>query len=819
MDTNERYNYPAEEEEEDNILSNIDFKKLLSDIIRFWWMFVITVALVFVGLKIFHTYKTRIYQAQATVIVDNSSKASWRRSILEGVDLGQSMSNFDNQLAILGSRTLVSRVVEQMGVYITYYHVGRIRDTEQFNTKALTVVMDSAHVQPLNTRINIIPKDENTFTISVKSERIATYLYSTRTESSTVSDIEFEDTFKYGEPIITPWCAFTVVCEKPLKDKFYIIFNNPEALVASYMGNLSLSSDSKSESTVVTLITSGPNKVKNEVFLNTLINTYVDDNLRQKTEMSANTVRFINDQLMLLSDSLDYVSGQLSNFRSRNKIQDDLTKKGDKLFDEVKTYEKELKQLTLENAYYNYLETYFSNDSIMKSDIAPATFKTERPIITELLNKILDINAKRQVYRDTYGREGNPMYDALNAEFNIVRNTLLTSIKSHKEMVNENMAEVQGKLDEYTQEIMDLPETERTLLGINRKFTVTNELYTFLLQKRAEAQIQRASSTPDHKALDAAETTGMISPNVKRNQTLGFAAAILLPVAFLLLRQLLDNKIRTSNDIKKITKLPIIGEIPNNTKDTPFAVQEYPRSMTAEQFRRLRIKLEFLSKRKTPTTIVVTSSIPGDGKTFCALNTASVFAIAKKRTVIMGFDLRKPGLSKVAGIISKQGITDYLIGNCELDDIITRVGDLDIIGSGTIPPNPSELIQSEECQKMMEKLKERYDIIVIDTPPISLVSDALQLTSSADVTMFVVRQDYTEKPALDYSLTCLQENNVANASIVVNDINSKGTRYGYGYGNYGFYGRYGKYGKYGKYGAKYGHGYGYGYEDNTYGDD
>lgn len=814
MDNNGQYNNP-DEEEEDNLLSNIDFKKLLSDIIRFWWVFVITVAVVFVGLRIYHTYKTKIYSAEATVIVDNSSKGSWRRTILEGVDLGQSMSNFDNQLAILGSRTLVTRVVEQMGVFISYYHIGRIKDTELFRSSDFTIVMDSTHVQPINTRIHISPNDDESFIVSVKSENLQTYQYSTRTAGTVMTNVVFEDTFKFGEPIITPWCAFTIIGDKPIRDKYYAVFNDPKALVSKYSSSLAIESEKKSESTVVTLRTSGANKQKCELFLNTLIGTYVEDNLRQKTEMSANTIKFIDSQLLLLSDSLDLVSNQLSSFRSRNQIQDDLTKKGNELFDEVKNYETELKQLKLESAYYNYLESYFGNDSIMNGDIAPATFKTERPIITELLNKILDINSKRQVYRDTYGREGNPMFDALNAEFNIVRNTLLTSIKSHKEMVNDNLNEVQGKIDEYTREIMDLPETERTLLGINRKFTVTNDLYTFLLQKRAEAQIQRASSTPDHKPLDSAMTTGVISPNIKKNQTLGFAAAIFLPIVFMLLRQILDSKIRTSNDVKKLTKLPVIGEIPNNTKDTPFVVQEYPRSVTAEEFRRMRIKLDFLSKRKTPTIILVTSSMPGDGKTFCALNTASVFAIAKKKTVLLGFDLRKPGLSKIAGLTNHVGITDYLIGNCELGEIISKSGDLDVIGSGTIPPNPSELIQSEECRKMIERLKEMYDVIVIDTPPISLVSDALQLTSMADVTMFVVRQDYTEKPAVSYSLDCLNESNVVNASIVVNDINSRKTRYGYGYGNYGYYGRYGRYGKYGSYG-KYGNKYGY--EETRYGD-
>lgn len=817
MVDNNNGSYPVEEEE-DNILSQIDVKKLLSDIIRFWWVFVISVGIVFVALRIYHTYKTKIYSSEATVIVDNSTKSSWRRTILEGVDLGQSMSNFDNQLAILGSRTLISRVVDKMGVYISYYHIGRVKDTELFQPKELTVIMDSTHLQPIGVRLHISPNDDETYKLTVKSENMETYCYSTRQAGTAITDVQFEDTFRYGEAVVTPWCAFSLICENPLKENFYIVFNAPAALVAQYTASLSIESESKTESTVVTLRTSGANKQKNETFLNTLINTYVSDNLRQKTAMSENTIRFIDSQLVLLSDSLNLVSSQLSNFRSHNQIQDDLSKKGDDLFSEVKSYETELKQLKLESAYYTYLEKYFSNDSIMNSDVAPATFKTERPMITELLKKILDINSQRQVYRNTYGREGNPMFDALNAEFNIVRNTLLTSIKSHKEMVAENINEVEGKINEFTKEIMCLPETERTLLDIDRKFNVTNDLYTFLLQKRAEAQIQRASSTPDHKPLDPAKTSGVVSPNVKRNQMLGLAAAILIPVIVLILRQLLDNKIRTSNDIKKLTKLTVIGEIPNNTKDTSFVVQEYPRSVTSEEFRRMRIKLDFLSKRKTPTVILVTSSMPGDGKTFCAINTASVFSIAKKKTVVIGLDLRKPGLSKVTGIMGHQGVTDYIIGNCGLEDIICKYGDLHIIGSGTIPPNPSELLQSDECRIMFEKLKQMYDVIVIDTPPISLVSDALQLTNMANVTMFVVRQDYTEKQAVEYSLECLNENNVTNAAIVVNDINSRKTRYGYGYGNYGHYGKYGRYGKYGTYG-KYGDKSGYGDSDTNYGED
>ena len=797
---------------DDNLLAFLDFKKLLSDVIRFWWLFVISVAVMFVGLKFYHRYKTPVYSATATVIVDNSNKANQSSDLMEGVILGQSMRNFDNQLAILGSRSLISNVIEDMGIYVSYFRVGRIRTTELYPQDDVMLVMDSTHVQPIGAKIYVSPTDQNSFTIKVSAENVLLYNYHDKEEMGKMENIKYEETFLYGQPIVTPWCAFTIVCKKPLGFPIYAMFNDPQALISSYTSSLSISNDKKSESSVVTLTKTGTNSRKNEIFLNTLIKWYINDNLHQKNEMSENTIRFIEGQLALLQDTLSHVESVLSHFRSQNGIQDDLSKKGTELLSEVKNYDTELKDLTMENLYYEYLEKYFSNDSVIKGDIAPATFRTQRPVITDLLNNILSLNAKRQIYRDTYGKDGNPMYDAINAELNIARNTLLTSIKSHKKMVEDNIRDIQSKIDGFNREITQLPEAERRLLGIERKFNLNNDVFTFLMRKRAEAQIQRASNTADHKLLDAAETTSVISPNVKRNQTLGFAAAIILPLIFLVLRQVADNRVRTASDVKKISDLPMIGEIPNSKKETPLVVQEYPRSNISEEFRRIRIKLDFICKGKHPAVFSVTSSMPSDGKTFCALNIASVFAIAHKKTVLLGFDLRKPGLSKVLNIQDKQGITDYLIGNCKLDDIVTKQGDLDVIGSGTVPPNPSELIMSEECAQMMATLKQAYDVIIIDTPPIGPVSDAFLLTQMSDATIFVIRQDYTSKEALKDALNALAENGTKNATLVMNDINNSKTRYGYGYG-YGGYGRYGKYGKYGK-----GYGYGYGYsEDRTYG--
>ncbi len=801
-------NNPQVEQDDDNILSFLDFKKLLSDVIRFWWLFVISVAIIFVGLKIYHRYKPLVYSAEASIIIDVEGKSGSRTDITQGIVLGQGMRNFDNQLAILSSRSLTANVVNDMGIFISYYKEGRIRTDEMYKQDEYMIIMDSTHVQPLNARIYLLPKDQSSFSISVNADNINLYNYHNREHVGKIESINFDGTFLYGQPIITPWCAFTVICQKPLTSKVFAMFNDPDALVDNFVSSLSITHDKKSESSVVTLGMVGTNKRKNIDYLNTLIKWYINDNLHQKNEMSENTIHFIESQLAVLQDTLSNVEIELSHFRSQNGIQDDLSKKGTELLDEIKEYDKDLKQLQLESNYYDYLELYFANDSVMKGDIAPATFKTQRPVISELLNNILDLNSKKQIYRDTYGKDGNPMYDALNAELNIARNTLLTSIKSHKQMVLDNINEVTTKLAGFNYEVSQLPEKERRLLGIDRKFSLNNDVFNFLMRKRAEAQIQRASNTSDHKILDTAETMGVVSPKVKRNQLMGLAVAIIIPLIFLVLRQLLDRKIRTLNDVSKVSNYSIIGEIPNSKKETPFVVHEHPRSNISEEFRRIRIKLDFMAKGKHPAVFCVTSAMPGDGKTFCSLNIASVFAIANKKTLLLGFDLRKPGLSKLLGLSDHVGISDYLIGNCTLEEAITSHYGMDVMCTGTIPPNPSELIMSPACEQMMEELKSVYDVIIIDTPPVGPVSDVFLVTRWSDANIFVVRQDYTVKEAFKDALNSVKDNEIGNVALVVNDINNSKSRYGYGYG-YGHYGHRSKYGKYG---------YGYGYGDKSYGD-
>ena len=814
---NQNPQYPQQEEEESII--NIDFKKLFTDVVRLWWLFLISIIIALVALHFYQKYTIPIYGSTISVIVDEQgTQSSKTQSMIDGFMLDPAMRNIDNQIAVLKSKSSISNVIEKMGIFITYYHEGNIVTTESYKFKGAHVVMDSTHVQMLNTPIYFTEIDENTFRLTVKAEDVFLYNYDKREYESKLDKVDCDVKCHYGEPIITPWGAFTLVRDKDYGPGMFFKFNDPSDIVNSYVRSLAITRDEASSSSVVSLSISGPNIAKNNDFLNTLVETFISDNLAQKNLIAENTIKFIETQLGSLSDSLTSIGTQLSSFKVNNGLQQSVSSKGERIFREMQDYEKEIQQTLINISYYDYLTDYFASDTVLNGVIAPALFDTKSSAIAQQLSQIMTLNSEKQTSQDTYSKADNPTNKAIMAKLNIARNTLLQSVQSNKEMLNENIKELRGKVKNCENELSQLPETERKLLGIDRKYTLNNDVYTFLMRKRSESQIQKASNTSDHRIIDPASATGQISPNMKKNQTMALALAIILPLGFIVIRQLLDNKIRTQDDIKKITSYPIVGEITSNHKDTPLVVIEHPKSILSEKFRRMRTRLDFMVAGKQVPVIAVTSSMPGEGKTFCAANIASVFAISGKKTVLLGMDLRKPGLTKIFNTEGKSGISNFIIGDSTLEEITVHYTDtLDVLPTGDIPPNPAELIASEKCNELIETLKGIYDVIVIDTPPMGLVSDAYTIARWIDTLVFIIRQDYTLKDAFKYTISSFTEEGIKNVALVVNDVNNKDSRYGYGYG-YGHYGKYGKYG-YGRYGKKYGYGYGYGYgeKDSSHG--
>jgi capsular exopolysaccharide synthesis family protein len=373
-------------------------------------------------------------------------------------------------------------------------------------------------------------------------------------------------------------------------------------------------------------------------------------------------------------------------------------------------------------------------------------------------------------------------------------NNYLSYSREQLKKTNERMAEVQQRLNQ-------IPSKERALLNIQRKYTLNDQLYTFLLEKRAEAGIAKASNVAGNQVLDEARSQGaiLISPKSRNNNMTALMIGLMIPLGIIFLIDFFNNKIISRSDVEANTNLPIIGDISHNGRSSNIPIIDHPKSVIAETIRGLRTNLQYLLRGQDKKVILLTSNIGGEGKTFCSLNLSASLAISGKKTLVVGLDLRKPRLNNYFGISNETGLTNYLIEKLEIEETIqqTHIDNLYIASSGPIPPNPAELIETSRMDDFMNYARKHFDYIVIDTPPAAIVADAINLGRYADVAIFVVRQRYSRKESLKYINEIAGSHKMDHVNLVVNDIEKpKGYAYGYGYG-YG-------------YGYSYGYGYGYG---------
>lgn len=764
---------------------NIDPKKLINDLLRFWWLFLITIPFCYGVVEFVHRYSIPVYGASMTVIVDERGENDSKASMMEGFGLTPGMRNVDNQIAVLSSWDMLRNTVDQLDFCVSYFVEGRLKKTELYGNLDFQVVFDSTHAQLLNIPIYIHPVDGNSFRMTVECESGSLFDYSQKRTAGSVGAIKYSQVHRYNETVITPWMAVNIQRKAGITGKeLFFVFNHPESVVAQYKSSLRVSKTNENSS-IIGLYMTGTNNEKNIAFLNKLGMVMIESNLKQKNKIADNTITFIESQLVNISDSLRLVGTELSDFRTSNKIQS-VSSKGDYLFSELQRIENEINHMKVSISYYRYLIGYFTSDSIANGLIAPAMLDTKSNVLAQQIGQLIEINSEKMALGDTYGQPTHPMMVELNSKYQIAKNVLIQSINNHLALVKDDIRVLESKKMATESELYALPETERKMLGIERKFELNNEVYTFLLRKRSESQIQKASNTSDHKVLESARFAGQVSPNTQGNRKKALMLGLLLPLVFIVLRQLFNRKIQGVEDINKLTGLPILGQIVHSKKAEPDVVIKHPKSVIAETFRRVRTRLEFLTGDISCPIISVTSSMPGEGKTFCALNIASVYAISGKKTILLGFDLRRPGLNKILDLHQECGISNYLIGQCTLNEIVKNPlhENLFVIPSGDIPPNPSELISSEKTKLFLELLRKQYDMIIIDTPPMGIVSDPYLLARQSDVLIFLARDNYSIRDVFYQSMQAIQEEGLEHVGILLNDQQVQQGRYAYRYGNY-----------------------------------
>jgi capsular exopolysaccharide synthesis family protein len=564
------------------------------------------------------------------------------------------------------------------------------------------------------------------------------------------------------------------------------------------------------DASLVTLSTTGFVSEQVADYLNKLMDVYIDYGLEIKNQTAGNTIKFIDVQLGLISDSLSLAEGKLEKFRLDNSFFD-LSLEGTRVRNRLEKFENERASFGLQLQYYNYLSDYLKNKNIDSEIVSPSVMGITDPVLLKLVNEISAIQNEREKLGLNFVGE-QPALSLINILSEETRKALDENIKNGMAGLALLIAETDRKISAAEAEINRFPTTERKLINIQRQFDLNNTVYNYLLEKRAESGIAKASNTADNRIIDRASSfrAVIVKPKSKKNFIFSFMLALLLPILMIVLIDYFNDKVIDKKDIERKTKVPIIGYIGHSEGQNEIAVVENPGSSLAESFRSVRTAIKYFVKENEVAVITISSTVSSEGKTFISVNLASIIAMLGKKVLLIGLDLRKPRINKIFEFEDSPGMSSYLSENCKYEEIIknTQVKNLFYAPSGPIPPNPAELIETEQTKIFLERAKKEFDYIIIDTPPVGIVTDALLLADYVDVNLFIVRQRYTSRNTLDMIDQLKNNGKLKNMAILINDISLSGY-YGYGmrYGNtfgYGYSYGYNYYGSnyYGKYGYK-----------------
>jgi tyrosine-protein kinase Etk/Wzc len=766
---------------------NIDLKRILFRLLANWYWLVLGSLVGYTVAYVINRYTVPVYGVSTTMVlsIDNSS-SYFDRSLIDGLNLIKKEKNLENEISILKSYDLNSKVINQLNFDVTYAGLGRIRDGEVYKNNLFYIDYDTSFVQAKHTPFILTPLDNNK--IKIHFETLGEYV-----------------TVDYGEWIENDLFRFRVISlgnDNTIRpDKYSIWFNDTESQIQRYRSKLQISKLSE-DGTILKLSSSGEVPSKEIDYLNTLTELYIKRDLEEKHQMIESIIDFIDQQLSDITDSLYKAEIRLQNFRLENDVID-ISKEGQVLLSKYESLQTEKDQEVVKYKYLKYLKKQLEDKKSDPSILAPGVAGINDPILTNIISQINQAKSEKHSLAYSTRKEISSI-TLLDQKISGLEEGLEMNVKSLIEQVNIRIVDLNKRIDDVFAELKKQPVNERLLLNIQRKFTLNDNIYTYLLEKRAEVGITKSSILSDAKVLDAAGLSGIsqLYPKRKQNLMMGVFTGILIPILLILILDFLNLKILDRKEVEENTMVPILGGIGHNTTLLEHVVDEKPRSSIAESFRSLKTNLQFMIGEEGSKIISITSGISGEGKTFCSTNLAIVYASLNKKTVIVGLDLRRPKIHKSFDIKNDIGITNYLLNKVSLDEIIfpTKINNLDLIPAGIQPPNPNQLIESAKFKELLSQLKSMYDIIVIDTPPVALVSDAVYISKLCDINVFVIRLRYTTRPVYNIINDLYENRGIKNLAIALNDIKSSGY---YGYRSY-------------RYSYGYGYNYGYGY-DNYYG--
>ena len=776
--------------------NNFDFKGFIFKILSYWKWFLVSLSICLVIAYQVNVRKQKIYGMENTIAIREESNPFFTSNTSLVFNWGGTSDKVQTVMTTLKSRSHNEIVVAKLEYYIKYLKQGEYELLDAYGEAPFKVVIDKSKGQLLGIPIKIKFLNATDYEISVPfTSETATLnnYYASTTSQIKVAIEENSKKAKVGKQLELPYLNWNLQLKPDANDyigkEYFVRFDNFDGTVGQFQG-INVEADIKAGS-IIRLSMQGTNKAVMVDYLNTTVDVLRKNQLDSKNQFAINTIAFIDSTLLSMEQALKGTEGQLKEFRKgKNVLQ--LEEGGEKISEKLSTLDLERDEINRKISYYNTLRSYLTNSTDYSKLPAPAVAGIEDPNIVGNVSRLITLSIQRS--EKAYAVKNERFFKDFDNEMESIKKVLLENITSAKSVIQNDLALVNSRISQTESTMRKLPQEQQDLLKITRAHDLTETIFNTFLEKRNEANIVKAANLSDIHFIDPAKDTGggLIGPKTSVNYVMALFLGLLIPLSIVFVITFLDNGVHTTDEISKLSQIPILGVIGKKRISGNLAVFEKPKSALAESFRAIRSSLQFMYKKQNLSgskTLMLTSSVSGEGKTFCTINIATVFALSEKKTIIVGLDLRKPKIFGDFKLDNSSGVVNYLIGQKSADEIIqkTEIPYLDVITSGPIPPNPAELLLSESMKELLDDLKTKYDYIILDTPPVGLVSDALELAPYCDVILYIVRQNVTKKGMLHLVNDKYKRGELSNISIVFNGFESKsgyGYGYGYGYGDY-----------------------------------
>lgn len=757
--------------------NTIDLKKVLGILIKNWHWFAASIVLFIAVAFLWNTFSTPIYQVETKILINDEGSTFMDPQMLVSQAFSPNTYKVKKEMQVLGSYSLTSEALQKLDLEANWW----LKDG--FKTKLVypppfRLDIDSTHYQSNDIFISIIALDPSRVLLNYEDSE---------------SDVKVIDTVEFGKYFETLSFRFKVIPNTNgniIGKQYLFALNNREKLI-DFFNRVELVEEKYSSTITVRFKDQSPKRAAD--FLDALSQAFLNRGVKRKNKIALNTIRFIESQLESVTDSLRFSAEKLEEYR-RIKGATNLDFQTQKAYELLDGLEKDKAQYAVFLSYYEYLKSSITQNLELNRLVVPSSMGIADEVLNKLVLDLMQFYSEKTEITVNSKRE-NPMLGAIDYKIEERKKTILETVNGLIYTSQNAIKNLDGRISKHQSEVSKIPEKEKELLSFQRQFKLNDEIYTFLLTKRSELQIASASNFPENEVLDGASVlrATIVSPNKRLNLLIALFFSFTLPFLFIYLRSQIVDRFEESSQLDKLV-YPVVAELIHSDIPGPFVVNQEHISVFADSYRLLRTNIKFLIGGGEPKIILITSTFAGEGKSFVSRNIAASFALAGHKTILVNCDLRKPEKEFFFKNDSLGGLSAYLSKNTDFEQLIqhSEVENLSFISSGLVPPNATELIDSPRMLELFGKLKERFEIIVIDSPPIGIVADSFILAQQSDLLLFVVRYNQSRINGVEKILKSISQKDFKKVAIAANDLSS--SYFGYGY-----------------YGYNYGYGYHYGY--------